>query len=99
MSKFYFSVGASGSGKSTWCKKFLESNPNFVYLSSDALRKTIGGCESNQDVSGDVFRTLEYMTDYLLEHNYNVLLDSTAYRPKNRDKFIKIARKYSAHIV
>ena len=36
-----FTVGVSASGKSTWTKNFIESNPEFIEINRDNIRKAI----------------------------------------------------------
>jgi predicted kinase len=86
-------IGISGSGKTTWSKEYCKNNPYVVRLSSDEFREIIGGSESNQNVNGAVFSTLERVTEYLLKNGHVVLLDATNYSVKNRANFIKIAKK------
>jgi predicted kinase len=77
-------VGCSGSGKSTWARKFLEQNPDYIYLNADTLRLIIAGDESNQDKNFQVFQTLEHMAAYFMYLGKNILVDNTSYNRKNR---------------
>ena len=41
MPKLYIMCGPSGCGKSTWAHKFMEENPQVIYVSRDAIRYSI----------------------------------------------------------
>jgi protein phosphatase len=84
--------GISGSGKSTHSKKTGISTA--VRLSSDELRAVIGKDENDQAVSGKVFQTMEYMTDYFLKEGRDVVIDATMVNAKARAPFVAIARKH-----
>ncbi len=98
MNKLILLIGPSGSGKTTWAENFIVGK-NIIYLSSDKLRQTIGGDESNQECSGRVFDFMETATKYFLSQKLDVLIDATNYRPKNRAAFISIGRMFRANIV
>lgn len=87
----YLTVGCSGSGKTTWAVDFCKKN-NIVRLSSDELRGVIGGDESNQEVSGQVFSELRHFVEHLLKQGYDVLVDATNCSKKSRSSFVEIAR-------
>jgi predicted kinase len=86
-------MGVSGSGKSTYSKTLDTNNLRAVRLSSDELRGVLGSSEEDQTVSGKVFQTMEYMTEYLLKNNRDVIIDATMVSPKARAPFVAIARK------
>lgn len=96
MTKLILTVGAPGSGKSTWAEKFCKDNPGIIYLSSDRLRAVFGTGEDDQSVSARVFKELRYMVGESLAKGYTVLVDSTAMFPKRRKEFLDIAKMYKA---
>ncbi len=77
-------IGCSGSGKSTWARKFLEQNPDYIYLNADTMRLCMTGDESNQDRNHQVFQTLENMVGYFMILGKNLIIDCTNYNRKNR---------------
>lgn len=95
MPKLTLMVGLPGSGKSTVAKKYGEPS---VILSSDELRAIIGNGESDQSVSGLVFRTLETMVAYFLARGQSVVIDATNITRAARLPFILIGRKYKAFV-
>ena len=99
MSKLMFTVGISGSGKSTFCEKFIKENPEVIYLSSDFVRGVLGKDESDQSVSAETFRFLETAVHYFLKQNKTVLVDATFTHKRSRENIIKIARFLGKKIV
>ncbi len=89
--------GVPGSGKSTSAQYW--KNTGAIVLSSDALRAQLGSGEGDQSVSPLVFRLMEQMAEYLLRHDYRVLIDATNYNIKARKPFVDLARKYNRKIL
>lgn len=89
--------GIPGCGKSTLANAHAENN--LIVLSSDAMRGVLGKDESDQSVSGDVFRILELVASYFLKRGNNVVIDATNCTRKARKGFVQIGRKYGANIV
>jgi len=98
MSILYICVGAPASGKTTWSQQFCQEHPEFVYISSDGLRGTIGLSESDQSVSREVFLTMFIMERYFLRNGKSAIIDATNVRESNRREFIQIAVEEEAEI-
>lgn len=91
-------VGISGSGKSTWAKKFMEHNHNYVAINRDGLRlglvKNLQGYYGRPDLPA-----LEGMVNTLVDatlntakvRGYNVLVDNTNLTEKYLNQFINYA--------
>ena len=92
-------IGAPGSGKSTFAKKLCQDNPNFKYLSSDALRAEFGSGEEDQSVTPIVFSTLKRRLDNYLRHNESVIVDATSINAKDRKDYINAAKQYNAKVI
>lgn len=90
-------VGAPASGKSTHADRHRKAGRQV--LSSDALRGVIGKNESDQSVSGEVFKIMEAMTGYFLSRGEDVTIDATNMTKAARAPFIRMGRKYHAYIV
>ena len=72
-------IGLQGSGKSTLAKQMVESNPNMVLLSSDAVRKV------NPDWDNEkVFKQLYEDMNTLLKQGKSVIMDATHTSSKMR---------------
>jgi predicted kinase len=95
MSNIILLVGISGAGKSTWAKKFLQNNPQYIYLNADKMRLIMTGDESNQDKNYQVFQTLEHMTSYLMSLGNNLIIDNTNYNKKNRLIWNRLATAFN----
>jgi predicted kinase len=95
MSNIILLLGISGSGKSTWAKKFLQDNPQCIYINADKMRLTITGDESNQDKNYQVFQTLEHMASYLMSLGKDLIIDNTNYNKKNRLIWNRLATAFN----
>lgn len=92
-------MGVQGSGKSTWARQFASENPDVLYLSTDNMRAELGKGESDQSVSGLVFRRMATKTEAALRKGQSVLLDATFIRKKWRSDFTKLGRRLGAKLV
>lgn len=88
MVQLSFSVGGSGSGKSTFVKTFDKT----LVVCPDILRGVIGKNEEDQTCNYEVFKVAKVMTTYFLKQGIDVHIDATNLSVKNRSDFIKIAR-------
>lgn len=94
MNKIIVMVGAPGSGKSTWVKKYNLPHPCVTILSSDALRAVFGKDENDQTVSAKVFQYMEIEADSLVRNGNTVLIDATNMHRKARKPWVDLAKKY-----
>lgn len=90
-------IGAPGSGKSTWGEKFADSN-KYIYLSSDRNRARVGRGEDDQQASAKAFELLKTELSSALKNNKNVVVDATFMSRKARRDFVNISRKYKAEL-
>lgn len=96
MSNLYITVGAPGSGKSTWVESFKINNPHVTFISSDHLRSIFGRDENDQSVSAQVFRHMESEVDRLLSENKDVCIDATNMHLKARKPWVQLSKKHNA---
>lgn len=89
--------GISGSGKSFYANELQKTGT--IVVSSDYLRSVIGEDESDQKVSGEVFRTMYYVTEMLLNQRKCVVIDACNKVASDRGKFIKIAKKLKVPVL
>ncbi|HWA83084.1 MAG TPA: AAA family ATPase, partial [Fimbriimonadaceae bacterium] len=81
-------VGASGSGKSTFCRKhFLPTE----VLSSDGFRGIVSDDENCLDATTDAFDVLHYILRKRLSRGLLSVIDATNVQPESRRALIKIA--------
>ncbi len=104
--KLLVTIGASGCGKTTWARKYLEDNPKSVRVNRDDLRKQITGLtilgdnyyhSPNPDHSKEFARREMRITDvaheqirYWLSKGYNVVLDNTHLQKKYLDEILML---------
>ncbi|NLF25175.1 MAG: polynucleotide kinase-phosphatase, partial [Deltaproteobacteria bacterium] len=84
-------IGASGSGKSTFCKKHFKSTE---ILSSDYFRSLVSDDENDQTVTKEAFEALQFVMSKRLELGRITVCDATNVRAEDRKPLIEIARKY-----
>jgi F420-dependent oxidoreductase-like protein len=88
-------VGVAGTGKSTWAGRWFA--PNAV-VSTDAMRAVVGVDEHDQRASKDAFDVVERIVDARLRRGFTTVVDSTALEPKQRARWIAIARRRGAPV-
>lgn len=98
MNNVVITVGAPGSGKSTWVEKYKNTHPYINFLSSDALRAVFGKDENDQTVSARVFEYMEHEVDRLLKKGEDVCIDATNMHRRARKVWIDLAKKHGATV-
>jgi len=98
MNNMVITVGAPGSGKSTWIEKYKTTHPYMNFLSSDVLRAVFGKDENDQSVSAQVFRHMENEVDRLLSEGKDVCIDATNMHRRARKVWIDLAKKHGAMV-
>lgn len=96
MTNLVITVGAPGSGKSTWVENYKLTNPYMTFLSSDFLRGFFGKDENDQSVSAIVFEHMENEVDRLLSEGKDVCIDATNMHRRARKVWINLAKKHGA---
>lgn len=89
MNKFIILTGLPGSGKSTYCK----SHPDYVHISSDALRKEMG-FEAGEGTAV-VFNEMMVRTKEALDKGQTVIWDATNLTRKRRMGTLSQLNKYN----
>lgn len=89
-------MGASGSGKTTFAKKYFKSTE---ILSSDYFRGLISDDENNQLVSADAFETLFFVADKRLKAGLLTVIDATNVQKDGRKSILDLAREQNCHAV
>lgn len=82
-------VGASGSGKSTFGKKYFKSTE---VLSSDYFRGLVSDDENDQSASQAAFDSLYYIANKRLDAGKLVVIDATNVQKEAREEIVKLAR-------
>ena len=83
-------IGVSGSGKSTFAKRYFKQTE---VLSSDYFRALISDDENNQKVSSQAFDTLYYVANKRLELGLLTVIDATNVQKEARASVLNLARE------
>lgn len=88
--KLIMLIGLSGSGKSTFAKKYKEDykDMNFIIHSSDELRKELYNDINNQDNNNELFKILHSRIKQDLSNGNSVIYDATNLSYKKRKSFL-----------
>ena len=89
-------MGVSGSGKSTFAKKYFK--PTEV-LSSDYFRALVSDDENNQLVTAQAFETLYYVANKRLELGMLTVIDATNVQKEARASVLRLAKEQNCHAV
>jgi protein phosphatase len=84
-------IGASGSGKSTFAKKFFKVHE---VVSSDVCRGIVSNDENNQAATPDAFELLHFIIGKRLKNGLLTVVDATNVQPQARKQLIQLAREY-----
>ena len=98
MNTLYLTIGAPGSGKSTYSKNFIKDK-DIEYLSSDELRAKFGSGESDQTCTNQVFDHIKKKVVEYLEMGNSVLIDATNINKKDRKYYIDIAKQNNTTVI
>ena len=90
-------IGAPGSGKSTWGEKYAKDN-GYTYLSSDKNRARVGRGEDDQQASARAFALLKEEMGEAIDRGENLVVDATFMSKKARRDFVNIARGRNAYL-
>ena len=90
-----------GAGKSTWAQKYIKEHPNSFIVSSDEIRKELGGTyqyfkEEEKVWNLFLLRTNEYA---MKNEDITVILDSTTPNDAFRSFYLKSTPIYNRHIL
>ncbi|ACU60752.1 polynucleotide kinase-phosphatase [Chitinophaga pinensis] len=84
-------IGATGSGKSTFAKKWFG---NAEIVSSDRCREMVSNSENTKDASADAFDLLYYIVGKRLKRGLLTVVDATNVRSEDRKNLVALAREY-----
>jgi protein phosphatase len=89
-------IGASGSGKSTFARRYFL--PTEI-VSSDFCRGLVSDNENDQTATHDAFDVLHYIAGKRLNNMKLTVIDATNVQAEARKKLIQLAREYHAQTV
>ena len=84
MPKLFVLCGLPGSGKSSWA----QAHPQYVTVSSDAIRAELYGHEETQGDPQEVFAEMDKRVSSLLDEGKDVIYDATNISAKIRKNII-----------
>lgn len=90
--KVYVLRGLMGSGKTTWCKKFLTENQNFKCSNRDSIRHCISNYTFNDENEKLVTVICQDMIRTIIKEGYNLILDETNLNDKTMTKNIEFIK-------
>ena len=82
-------IGISGSGKSTFARKYF---PSTQIVSSDYCRALICDDENNQTINEDTFALLHWLVQKRLEHRRLTVIDATNVKALARQPLLALAK-------
>lgn len=102
MATLYLTHGMTGSGKSTFAKKFC-SDKNIIKLNHDEIMITLYGNNPPQEKFKEYFegvnKLLEKLTKDLLNKNNDVFLDLGLFERSTRDFWRNLAKEYNSKCI
>ncbi|TAE01258.1 MAG: polynucleotide kinase-phosphatase [Bacteroidetes bacterium] len=84
-------IGASSSGKSTFCKKHFKATE---VISSDACRALVSDNENDLYATNDAFETLHYIAGKRIKRGNLTVIDATSTQMESRKTLVQLAKKY-----
>lgn len=86
-------IGATGSGKSTFAKRWFK--PTEI-ISSDYARALVADEENDQSVSADAFDLVRAIAEKRLKNRKLAVIDATNVRAPERKQWVELARRWHA---
>lgn len=86
-------MGVPCSGKSFVANEMREEFPDAVYLNADTLRKVMTGDISDQSQNNLVFRVFDYMLEYFMLLEKDIIIDNCNVKKSYRKKYIEAAKE------
>ena len=86
-------IGATGSGKSTFAKRWFKPTET---ISSDYARALVSDEENDQSVSADAFDLVRAIAEKRLKNRKLAVIDATNVRAPERKQWVELARRWHA---
>jgi len=100
MTKMILTRGLPASGKSTWARKLVESDPSFIRCNRDDFRQMMFGKPVLSPPQEDMVTAAQHgAVDKALAAGHNVVVDDTNFFARGVKTLMLIARKHDAEIV
>lgn len=93
MKKVILTKGLPGSGKTTWAKELLKSNPNaYKRINNDDLRKMFDNMQYSQDMEKFIKKAVDVLVLLALEEGKHVILDNTHLSESSVNRIKKLVK-------
>lgn len=93
MKKVILTKGLPGSGKTTWAKELLKSNPNaYKRINNDDLRKMFDNMQYSQDMENFIKKAVDALVLLALEEGKHVILDNTHLSESSVNRIKKLVK-------
>ncbi len=90
--------GLPASGKSTYAKKLVETQPNTKRINKDDLRQMLDDRVFNKNNERFIIKVRDAIVKEALSNNYNVVVDDTNLAKYHIDRLREIAEEYNAKV-
>ena len=93
MKKVILTKGLPASGKTTWAKELLKSNPNaYKRINNDDLRKMFDNMQYSQDMEKFIKKAVDILVLLALEEGKHVILDNTHLSESSVNRIKKLVK-------
>lgn len=97
--KIIICVGACGSGKSTWCKEFINLNPSYLRVNNDDLRSMLHNSIYSPENEKMIKKMRSFIISESLNKNLNILVDNINASQSNWEEICAIAKKSNKDVI
>jgi predicted kinase len=97
MKKLLLLKGLPASGKSTFAKERVSSNPQqWKRVNKDELRQMLHGGKWTSKIEKDIEAAEEALAGRFLDAGFSVIVDDTNFHPKHHDRYLALANQKGA---
>jgi len=99
MKTIYLTKGLPASGKSTWVRNLMETNPGtYKRVNKDDLRAMLDSSHWSKHNEKFVLKVRDFIVNIALEDGKHVIVDDTNLHPKHEQRMRDIARAHGARV-